>query len=62
MKQAFCRSLFVAMAFVCCLQAQTLKRIATIDLPGPKGERFDYLTMDDEATICFLRISVEHSS
>ncbi len=48
MKQAFCRSLFVVMAFVCCLQAQTLKRIATIDLPGPKGERFDYLTMDDE--------------
>ncbi len=30
------------------LQAQTLKQIATIDLPGPKGERFDYLTMDDE--------------
>src|SRR5712664_255441 len=48
MKQAFCRSLFVVMAFVCCLQAQTLKQIATIDLPGPKGERFDYLTMDDE--------------
>jgi DNA-binding beta-propeller fold protein YncE len=48
MKQAFCRSLFAVMAFVCCLQAQTLKRIATIDLPGPKGERFDYLTMDDE--------------
>src|SRR5207237_4170926 len=30
------------------LQAQTLKRIGTIDLPGPKGERFDYLTIDDE--------------
>jgi DNA-binding beta-propeller fold protein YncE len=30
------------------LQAQALKQIATIDLPGPKGERFDYLTMDDE--------------
>jgi DNA-binding beta-propeller fold protein YncE len=30
------------------LQAQTLKPIGTIDLPGPKGERFDYLTMDDE--------------
>ena len=30
------------------LQAQTLKQIATIDLPGLKGERFDYLTMDDE--------------
>ena len=30
------------------LSAQTLKKIAVIDLPGPKGERFDYLTMDDE--------------
>ena len=30
------------------LSAQTLRRIATIDLPGPKGQRFDYLTMDDE--------------
>jgi DNA-binding beta-propeller fold protein YncE len=27
---------------------QTLKKIAAIDLPGPKGQRFDYLTMDDE--------------
>jgi DNA-binding beta-propeller fold protein YncE len=25
-----------------------LKPIATIDLPGPKGQRFDYLTTDDE--------------
>ena len=47
-KRAFCRSLFTVLAFVYCLQAQTLKQIATIDLPGPKGERFDYLTMDDE--------------
>jgi DNA-binding beta-propeller fold protein YncE len=47
-KRAFCRGLFTALAFVGCLQAQTLKQIATIDLPGPKGERFDYLTMDDE--------------
>lgn len=28
--------------------AQNLKRIGVIDLPGPKGQRFDYLTMDDE--------------
>jgi len=48
MKRVFCRSLITVLAFVCCLQAQTLKRIAAIDLPGPKGERFDYLTMDDE--------------
>ncbi len=30
------------------LSGQSLKKIATIDLPGPKGQRFDYLTMDDE--------------
>ena len=28
------------------LPAQTLKRVATIDLPGPPGKRFDYLTID----------------
>src|SRR5439155_20634765 len=27
---------------------QTLKQIASFDLPGPAGKRFDYLTMDDE--------------
>jgi len=30
------------------LSAQTLRKTASIDLPGPKGQRFDYLTMDDE--------------
>jgi DNA-binding beta-propeller fold protein YncE len=30
------------------LGAQTLKPVAIIDLPGPKGERFDYLTIDEE--------------
>jgi DNA-binding beta-propeller fold protein YncE len=30
------------------MSAQSLKKIGVIDLPGPKGERFDYLTMDDE--------------
>jgi len=47
-KQAFRRGLFAVVASIGCLQAQTLRRVATIDLPGPKGERFDYLTMDDE--------------
>ena len=28
--------------------AQTLKKVATIDLPGPAGKRFDYLTTDNE--------------
>lgn len=30
------------------LAGQSLKRVGAIDLPGPKGQRFDYLTMDDE--------------
>jgi DNA-binding beta-propeller fold protein YncE len=30
------------------LCGQTLKQVATVDLPGPKGERFDYLTIDPE--------------
>ena len=34
--------------FVWSLQGQTLRKVATIELPGPRGERFDYLTMDDE--------------
>ena len=42
------RGLIATLAFVACLQAQSLKRIGTIDLTGPQGERFDYLTMDDE--------------
>src|SRR6516165_1972986 len=42
-------SLGIALAVVVHgLCAQSLKKVATIDLPGPKGERFDYLTMDDE--------------
>src|SRR5437016_9075214 len=31
-----------------CSVGQTLKQVATIDLPGPKGKRFDYLTIDYE--------------
>jgi hypothetical protein len=30
------------------LSSHTLKKITSIDLPGPKGQRFEYLTMDDE--------------
>src|SRR5262244_2377943 len=43
-----CRTLFTALALVCSLGAQTLRKVDSFDLPGPKGERFDYLTMDDE--------------
>ena len=31
-----------------CLSGQALKKIASIDLPGPKGQRFDYLTVDED--------------
>ncbi len=42
------RSLIAILVLAASLPAQTLKQIATIDLPGPKGQRFDYLTTDDE--------------
>jgi len=39
--------LFVSAGMKECLQRKpTLKKIATIDLPGEKGKRFDYLTID----------------
>jgi DNA-binding beta-propeller fold protein YncE len=31
-----------------CLSGQSLKKVGAIDLPGPAGQRFDYLTMDEE--------------
>ena len=45
--QVLCCSL-VYLGLAVSLSGQTLKKIASIDLPGPKGQRFDYLTMDDE--------------
>ena len=48
MKSIMWRSLVTVIVLACLGQAQTLKKIASIDLPGPKGQRFDYLTMDDE--------------
>ena len=48
MKKIISRSLVMIIVLACFVQAQTLKKIASIDLPGPKGQRFDYLTMDDE--------------
>jgi DNA-binding beta-propeller fold protein YncE len=47
-KQMICRALAIALLFVSSIEAQTLNKVATIELPGPKGQRFDYLTMDDE--------------
>src|SRR5262249_42877126 len=48
MKRIIWRSLITVVVLVCCMEAQTLRKITSIDLPGPKGQRFDYLTMDDE--------------
>ena len=42
------RALVVVLVFVCSIEAQTLRKLDSLDLPGPKGERFDYLTIDDE--------------
>lgn len=39
------RTLITLMVFILSREAQTLRKVATIELPGPKGERFDYLTM-----------------
>jgi DNA-binding beta-propeller fold protein YncE len=44
----FCQFLLVLLASICFTEAQTLRKVASFDLPGPKGQRFDYLTMDDE--------------
>jgi len=45
---SFIRALVACFGLTLCLLGQTLKKVGVIDLPGPKGERFDYLTMDDE--------------
>ncbi len=41
-------SLSLLLVFVADAAGQTLRKVAAIDLPGPKGQRFDYLAMDDE--------------
>lgn len=39
---------FLASALCASVSGQALRKVAAIDLPGPKGQRFDYLAMDDE--------------
>lgn len=39
---------FLASALCVSVSGQALRKVAAIDLPGPKGQRFDYLAMDDE--------------
>jgi DNA-binding beta-propeller fold protein YncE len=41
-------ALSISLSGQCFLLGQSLKQVATVDLPGPKGERFDYLTIDPE--------------
>ena len=36
------------------LSGQTLKKIAAIDLPDPKGERFDYLVHGPRRSLILL--------
>src|SRR5215469_290891 len=40
--------LLIATLFSSSAFGQALKQVAKIDLPGPSGQRFDYLTVDDE--------------
>jgi DNA-binding beta-propeller fold protein YncE len=42
------RSSIAFLGMALCLSGQSLKKVGLIDLTGPKGQRFDYLTMDDE--------------
>jgi DNA-binding beta-propeller fold protein YncE len=35
-------------ALSCCALPQALRKVASIDLPGPTGQRFDYLAIDEE--------------
>src|SRR6266478_6124913 len=42
------RCLVACLGLAACLLGQTLRKVGAIELPGPKGQRFDYLTMDDE--------------
>ncbi|MDP8980030.1 MAG: YncE family protein [Acidobacteriota bacterium] len=44
----FVRFIAILVAGLTILSAQTLKQIGSIDLPGPGGKRFDYLTIDYE--------------
>ena len=46
--QVFWCALAACLGLALPLHGQTLRKTGTIDLRGPKGQRFDYLTMDDE--------------
>ncbi len=46
--RSLCGCLIAFFTIIFSSSAQTLQKVGVIDLPGPKGQRFDYLTMDDE--------------
>src|SRR6266567_3855299 len=46
LRSAVCAILLLASLSSANAFAQTLKQVATFDLPGPGGKRFDYLTID----------------
>lgn len=46
--------IFPGGSFPIAASPQTLKQVAKVDLPGPAGKRFDYLTIDEEDTIYCL--------
>src|SRR5216684_17051 len=48
LRSAACAFLLLGRLFSANVSGQTLKRIATFDLPGPGGKRFDYLTIDED--------------
>src|SRR5437764_11561021 len=42
------RALIAVLGMAMFLVQESLEKIAVIELPGPKGQRFDYLTVDSE--------------
>ena len=48
MRKMFCAALLLTGLLSPVAFGQTLKEVASFDLPGPAGKRFDYLAIDDE--------------
>lgn len=46
LRSGVCAFLFLGSLFPTSVFGQTLRQVATFDLPGPGGQRFDYLTID----------------
>jgi DNA-binding beta-propeller fold protein YncE len=46
LRSAVCAFLLLGSSSSASVTGQTLKQVATFELPGPGGKRFDYLTID----------------